>query len=124
MLIRSTSMLALIAWLSAANALVHADSALGSAPERLAEGEQNPADGKLPKCVHVRAEARYGAFGYDHHVEIDNGCDKTVHCTVKTNVNSDQANVDVPAGETRSIVTFRGSPAREFQADVACKRQA
>jgi len=73
-----------------------------------------------PECVHVRTEARYVAYGYDHIVEIQNECEKTMACTVMTDVNPEVVSVDVAAGQTRSITTFRGSPAREFKATVLC----
>jgi hypothetical protein len=44
-----------------------------------------------------------------------------MRCEVKTNANPKPTTVDVPRGEKRSVMTFRGSPAREFQADVSCK---
>jgi len=37
--------------------------------------------------VNVHSEARYGAYGYDHLVEVENTCDKTLVCRVKTNLN-------------------------------------
>ncbi len=73
-----------------------------------------------PECVHVRTEARYIAYGYDHIVEIENECEKTMLCTVMTDVNPQASSVSVAAGQTRSITTFRGSPAREFKATVLC----
>jgi hypothetical protein len=84
----------------------------------LAQGEHDAP--KIPKCAHVSSEARYGAYGYDHLVEIENGCDHALQCTVKTDVNPEPSNVAVPAKETRTVVTFRGSPSREFKADVRC----
>jgi len=73
-----------------------------------------------PECVHVRTEARYVAYGYDHIVEIENECEKAMLCTVMTDVNPQTTSVNVAAGQTRSVTTFRGSPAREFKATVLC----
>jgi hypothetical protein len=72
-----------------------------------------------PPCVDVSTFVRY-SVGYDHVVRIDNGCDKDVACVVRTNVNPDPIAVDVAAGKTEYVVTYRGSPAREFTADVRC----
>lgn len=72
------------------------------------------------KCFKTRSEARYAAYGYDHLVEIENTCDKPLLCVVKTDVNPDPSNVTVPGKEKRMVVTFRGSPAREFKPDVRC----
>jgi hypothetical protein len=74
-----------------------------------------------PECVHVRTEARYVAYGYDHVVEIANECEKAMLCTVMTDVNPETTSVSVAAGQTRGVVTFRGSPAREFKATVLCE---
>jgi hypothetical protein len=77
-----------------------------------------------PKCLEVHPSARYSGYGYDHVVEIDNTCDRAMSCTVKTDVGSDATTVKVPAKEKKSVTTFRGSPAREFKADVRCKVDA
>lgn len=77
-----------------------------------------------PECVHVRTEARYAAYGYDHIVEIANECEKAMLCTVMTDVNPEVTSVSLAAGQTRSVVTFRGSPAREFKATVLCEEPA
>jgi hypothetical protein len=41
---------------------------------------------------------------------------------VKTDVNPDAATVDLDPGETKSVVTWRGSPARVFKPDVKCSK--
>jgi hypothetical protein len=76
---------------------------------------------KSPNCIRVHSEARYSGYGYDHVVEIENGCAKAMVCTVKTDVNPEPTKVSLPAREKTTVVTFRGSPAREFKADVQCK---
>ncbi len=76
---------------------------------------------KNPKCIQVHVHAPYRAYGYDHVVEIVNDCDKAFTCSVKTDVNPEPTSVSVPAHETRSVITFKGSPAREFKPDVQCK---
>lgn len=88
--------------------------------EPLAEGEREPA-APYPKCVQVSAQAMYRAYGYDHIVVIANGCEAAMRCSVVTNVNPQAAVVVVSPGKSEDVVTFRGSPAREFQADVSCK---
>jgi hypothetical protein len=40
---------------------------------------------------------------------------------VKTNLNPEPTTVTVPGKEKRLVVTFRGSPAREFTPDVRCE---
>lgn len=78
-------------------------------------------DSELPACVQARAFARYGAYGYDHIVTIDNACDRAAACVVSTNVNPDSIDVRVEPGTRESVMTFRGSPARQFTANVRCK---
>jgi hypothetical protein len=89
-------------------------------PGGLDDGERGPDPAK--KCFEVRTLTPYRAYGYDHVVEIENKCDKPLQCDVKTDVNPETFKVDVPPHETRSVITFRGSPAREFKADVQCKQ--
>jgi hypothetical protein len=74
-----------------------------------------------PECVKHRTEARYRNLGYDHLVYVRNGCDKRVVCRVSTSVNSEPIEVSLNPGEERELLTWRGSPAREFTARVACQ---
>jgi hypothetical protein len=87
----------------------------------LLAGSSALAEPALPACVHVDAYARYGAYGYDHIVEVGNQCEHVAACVVTTNVNPERMSVRVPPGELERVVTFRGSPAREFSAHVRCK---
>jgi hypothetical protein len=91
---------------------VHAQSALD-------DGERGEAPKE--KCAHVRTQAPYRAYGYDHEVLIENTCPKPIDCSVKTNVNPEVTTVRVAPHATETIVTYRGSPASEFKADVDCK---
>lgn len=84
--------------------------------------QSSAADGGAD-CVKVRPEVRYGALGYDHIVHLRNVCDHTYQCAVKTNVNPQPIDVAVPARFEVQVVTFRGSPAREFVAYVDCHPQ-
>ena len=98
----------------------------GDAPRRQPDDAPRSPDAgppQNPECVQIRTEARYVAYGYDHIVEIANTCEKPVRCTVMTDVNPERTSVDVAAGQTRSVRTFRGSPAREFTATVLCAEQ-
>ena len=71
-------------------------------------------------CVDVSTEASFASVGYDHIVTLTSACKKPMLCTVKTDVNPDPASVQLQPGETQSVVTWRGSPARVFKADVTC----
>jgi len=74
----------------------------------------------LPACIEVSSEARYRGVGYDHIVRIDNHCDTTAVCDVSTNVNPEPIHVTVPSKQAAEVLTFRGSPAREFTASTQC----
>jgi hypothetical protein len=74
-----------------------------------------------PACVQWRTEVRYANYGYDHWVIIHNGCERRAVCVVSTDVNPRPIHVAVPAGRTKQVLTFRGSPAREFRAHVVCR---
>lgn len=78
-----------------------------------------PAQVKL-ECVEYRTEASFASVGYDHLVHLTNKCDKAAACSVTTNVNPEPASVSLAPGEKQTIVTWRGSPAREFTASVNC----
>jgi hypothetical protein len=78
-------------------------------------------ESSFPTCIRVQASAPYGNAGYDHIVTLDNGCDKPAACLVSTDVNPDAIAVDLAPGETKSVLTFRGSPARTFRAHVSCR---
>jgi hypothetical protein len=72
-------------------------------------------------CVDYHGDASFASVGYDHIVTLKSGCKVPTTCTVKTDVNPDPTTVDLAPGEEKSIVTWRGSPARVFTPDVACK---
>lgn len=71
-------------------------------------------------CVDAWGESRYRS-GYDHIVHLRNRCQKTVVCRVSTNVNPEPVEGTVAPGEERELLTFRGSPARDFIPKVDCK---
>ena len=83
----------------------------------------NAADGLNTSlaCVAAWGESRYRNAGYDHIVHLQNRCHKTVLCRVTTNVNPDPIEGTVAPGEVRDVLTFRGSPARDFVPKVDCK---
>lgn len=74
-----------------------------------------------PECVHWRTQARYSAYGYDHIVHIENRCDAVAECLVWTNVHPERIRVAVAADTDIDVLTYRGSPAREFTAHVECE---
>lgn len=92
-----------------------------SAAAARADDSEHP-DGPAKKpCVSVSTSAPYVNYGYDHVVTLRSACEKPQRCTVKTDAAPSPVVVDLGASETKSIVTFRGSPAREFKAEVSCQ---
>ncbi len=97
-------------------AFVAATFALATAPVHA-----DPAPPAPPRaCVAIRAEARYGAAGYNHVVVLANACAQDEACTVTTDVNPEPQRVLVPARASTEVVTFLGSPARVFVPKAVC----
>jgi hypothetical protein len=74
----------------------------------------------VPVCIHFWPEARYRALGYDHVVHIKSACSADAHCKVSTDVNTEPLDATVPAHAEVEVVTWVGSPAREFTPTVTC----
>ena len=109
-------------WVQIAACAFASFAALAFHPRASAEdGERGPAPSK--ECVKVSSEARYSAYAYDHIVTLDNTCDTAMRCEVSSDVNPTPASVDLAKGETKSVLTYRGSPASEFKAQVVCRAQ-
>lgn len=79
------------------------------------------AQGTRPECVRVEAIARWGADAYNHFVRVENGCDRRVRCSVSTDVNPDVQSIELAPNQSVEVITFRGSPAREFTPRVTCE---
>jgi hypothetical protein len=74
----------------------------------------------MPACVRWSPLTVATGVGYNHVVEIENGCDKAAACVVSTDVAPDPIEATVPAREKIELVTFRGSPSYTFKAKVDC----
>jgi hypothetical protein len=78
----------------------------------------------VPACMQVATSSRWVPFGYNHVVELANGCSKSATCQVSTDVNPEIQTVRLAPGEKRSIMTFMGSPSSTFVARVDCRLDA
>jgi hypothetical protein len=78
-------------------------------------------DPDVPVCMTVSSYVVNSAPGFDHVVRLASECDAPAHCVVSTDVAPDPVEVDVPAHETREVVTFRGAPGPAFQARAKCR---
>lgn len=103
--------------------LVIAGAWVASRAEAAPTEGKNPPPAKAAKdeCVKVHAQAPYRGYGYDHIVELRNTCPKPAVCQVATDVSPTAVEQSVPAGETRQVLTLRGSPASTFVPAVSCK---
>ncbi len=72
-------------------------------------------------CVRAWSEARPRYPGYDHIVHLESACTVEATCSISTNVNPQTIVATVPPGESTEVLTFMGSPAREFAAKVECR---
>jgi hypothetical protein len=81
-----------------------------------------PGKDKTLACVTHKAEVRYVGLAYNHLVHFQNKCHYPVTCNVKTDVNPKPETVKLAPNERKTHLTFRGSPARVFKADVKCRR--
>ena len=76
---------------------------------------------QIPACVQVTTSSRWVPYGYNHVVDLANGCSKSATCQVSTDVNPEKQTVRLAPGEKKSIVTFLGSPSATFVARVDCR---
>jgi hypothetical protein len=98
---------------------VHGGSAQADPPQ-----PPRPPNAAAPKdCIKVRGEASFASVGYDHLVHVSSSCPKPMSCSVKTNVNPDATVIEVAPNQTQTVVTWRGSPAREFTPIVSCSQR-
>lgn len=98
---------------------------LGLFAKEVAAPCAEPSDQEAPApdptaCVTHTTEARY-IMGFNHLVHIDNTCEKSVQCSVSTDVNPEPQVVNLAAKSKTTVVTFKGSPARTFRATVQCQ---
>jgi hypothetical protein len=84
------------------------------------EARDAPASPPPSSCVTFQGRVRY-SLGYDHLVDVQNGCTQAVTCAVTTNVNPEPINVSLEPTASTTVVTFIGSPAREFDPRVVCQ---
>lgn len=75
----------------------------------------------VPKCITVSSYVVNSAPGFDHVVKLESQCDKDAVCSVRTDVAPERLSVELPAGQTREVVTFRGAPGYAFRAQVECE---
>ncbi len=73
-----------------------------------------------PSCLAFTAEARYRGIGYEHLVHIANACEKAANCRVTTDVNPSVMEARVEKRTVLTVITYRGSPASTFVANVQC----
>ncbi|HEU5076458.1 MAG TPA: hypothetical protein VFU02_19845 [Polyangiaceae bacterium] len=73
-----------------------------------------------PACLHVRAEARRAATGYEHWVFIDSDCDLPAACDISTNVNPESMMLTIQPRSTGSVLTAANASTEKFTPYVTC----
>lgn len=103
-----------------AGALVVAGLVAGAS---LGGGQRAGAEAPEPTdCITVQGEARMQAYGYAHAVVVTNGCRREARCEVWTTADpTPRHRLVVRPGETGSVVTRIGSPAREVIPGHQCE---
>jgi hypothetical protein len=96
---------------------------LRGAPATAKDAGAPDAGPPYPACLQVTTSAPYRGLGYNHIVTLASSCPKTLDCTVKTDVNPTPTSATVRPKETVEVVTFIGSPAYTFKADVRCRER-
>jgi hypothetical protein len=99
------------------------DSAPHAAARATGDRAISPEGAAPPACIHVRTEARYVPFGYNHVVVLESRCAAAAICSVVAELNPTPIRVEVPAGATEEVTTFIASPASSFVALVECELQ-
>ena len=77
--------------------------------------------GDVDGCASAEKQSRYVA-GYDHLVHVTNTCDFAITCKVKTTVNPEWIEGTLAPKAKHTFVTFKGSPAYEFDYTLSCTR--
>jgi hypothetical protein len=91
---------------------------------RAADAGAPPPPPQVPACIQVATSSRWIPYGYNHVVDLANGCSKAATCQVSTDVNPERRTVRLASGEKASVVTFLGSPSATFTARVDCRLDA
>jgi hypothetical protein len=95
-----------------------------AAPKTPREKPQEPAQPPAQdpnQCVKVEGVAQWVGIGYTHAIQLRNGCERAVVCTVWTDVDPEpKQTLNAGPGESVEAVTRRGSPARELTAFKKC----
>jgi len=79
-----------------------------------------PARSEKPVCAKWWTQVVATAWGYNHVVYVENQCDQKMSCTISIDVAPQPITAAVAGKERAEVVTFRGSPSREFHAKVEC----
>jgi hypothetical protein len=76
---------------------------------------------EAPTCVASWPEVRFRNYGYDHLVHLQSRCALRAFCDVASDVNPKPTRVVIRPREELEVLTFRGSPARQFTPKVECR---
>jgi hypothetical protein len=97
-------------------------SLIGLAPASAVSARESEPRRGPEACVKWMKSVTFRNYGYDHWVHLVSRCNHRVRCSLRTDVNPGPIVVDLEPKEERSVLTFLGSPASVFEAQVSCER--
>jgi len=75
----------------------------------------------VPDCVSHTKQSSYRGYGYQHSVEVTNGCDAPVACTASADSAPDPITFTVNAGASVTKVLKIGAPGSAFELRLSCE---
>ena len=80
-------------------------------------------DVSTPECVTHTKQSSYRGYGYQHAVEVRNGCEAPVQCTASADSAPDPISFSVAAGGSVTKVLKIGAPGSAFELRLSCEEQ-
>ncbi len=77
----------------------------------------------VPECVTHTKHSSYRGYGYQHAVEVRNGCDAPVECTASADSAPDPITFTVNGGANVTKVLKIGAPGSAFELRLSCEEK-
>lgn len=78
---------------------------------------------EVPECVTHTKHSSYRGYGYNHSVEVRNGCDAPVECTASSDSAPDPITFTVNGSATVTKVLKVNAPGSAFELRLSCEKQ-
>ena len=72
-------------------------------------------------CVSWSAQARPAGFAFDHTIDLESRCQAVVTCDIRSSTNPQSMTATLQPSDKKTLLIWRGSPAREVTAEVTCR---